>query len=126
MRKGRVNARPFHILKIGIAMPRVMLYERINRRVEAMVEGGLEEEARRMLPYRDHNALQTVGYTEWFANFDGRLSRQETIDRSKRNSRRYAKRQLTWFRRDPAIYWLPEADASTAEDYIRAQIQLNR
>jgi tRNA dimethylallyltransferase len=104
-RSGECRQRPFNIVKIGTDMPRDVLYERIDRRVDMMVEEGLVEEARAMLPKRELNALQTVGYRELFDYFDGRCSLEEAIDLVKRNSRRYAKRQLTWFRRDEAIGW---------------------
>ena len=104
-RSGERRQRPFNIVKIGTDMPREVLYERIDRRVDMMVEEGLVEEARAMLPKRELNALQTVGYRELFDYFDGRCSLEEAIELVKRNSRRYAKRQLTWFRRDEEIGW---------------------
>lgn len=106
LRVGEIKSRPFQIIKIGIRMPREVLYERINLRVDQMVEQGLEAEARSLYPLRSHNALQTVGYKEFFDYFDGLITRQEAIELIKRNSRRYAKRQETWFLRDPATYWL--------------------
>lgn len=110
MRTGRRHLRNFGILKIGVDMPRDQLYERINRRVDLMIEQGLEEEARKVYPLRRLNALQTVGYKELFTWFDGKISREEAIELIKRNSRRYAKRQLTWFRRDEAVHWFHPAD----------------
>lgn len=104
-RSGERRQRPFNIVKIGTDMPREVLYERIDRRVDMMVEEGLVEEVRAMLPKRELNALQTVGYRELFDYFDGRCSLEEAIELVKRNSRRYAKRQLTWFRRDEEIGW---------------------
>ena len=104
-RTGTRRQRDFGIVKIGIDLPRDLLYERIDRRVDRMVEQGLEAEARALYPHRALNALQTVGYKEFFDYFDGRTTRTEAIDRIKRNSRHYAKRQLTWFRRDPEIRW---------------------
>ena len=105
LRTGRKSERNFQIVKIGITLPRELLYERIDRRVDAMMAAGLETEARALYPHRALNALQTVGYRELFDWFDGHISRDEAVERIKRNSRRYAKRQLTWFRRDPAIHW---------------------
>ena len=99
-RKGVTAERPFRIIKIGTDMPRDVLYDRINRRVDMMVEDGLETEARTMYPKRHLNALQTVGYRELFEYFDGKCSFEEAVELVKRNSRRYAKRQLTWFKRD--------------------------
>lgn len=104
-RTGERRERDFRIAKIGIELPREELYARIDRRVEAMMAAGLEEEARALYPYRHLNALQTVGYRELFEWFDGILTRDEAVDLLKRNTRRYAKRQLTWFRRDPGIRW---------------------
>ena len=109
-RTGLRKQRPFDIVKIGVTLPREELYARIDRRVDAMLEAGLEEEARRMLPYRSLNALQTVGYREFFDYFDGTVTRDEAITLIKRNSRRYAKRQLTWFRRDAEIRWFSPFD----------------
>ena len=98
--------RPFKIEKIGLERPREELYERINRRVDAMMAAGLEEEARRVYPLREHNSLQTVGYRELFDYFDGKISREEALRLIKQNSRHYAKRQMTWFRADKTIRWI--------------------
>lgn len=98
--------RDFEIVKIGLERPREELYERINARVLKMMSNGLEEEARRMLPYRDLPALQTVGYKEMFQYFDGEIERDEAVRRIQVNTRHYAKRQLTWWRRDTAIKWI--------------------
>lgn len=112
-RTGRRRERPFRIVKIGIELPRAELYARIDRRVERMMAEGLEEEARRMLPHRQLNALQTVGYKELFAFFDGACSREQAVEAIQRNTRRYAKRQLTWFRRDEEVVWFrPDDDAA--------------
>ena len=99
--------RDFEIVKTGLDMPREQLYERINARVLKMMDAGLEEEARRMLPYRDLPALQTVGYKELFDCFDGTIDLDEAVRRIQVDTRHYAKRQLTWWRRDPTIHWLP-------------------
>jgi len=93
--------RPFEIVPILLEMDRVELYERINRRVDIMMEEGLEAEARKLHPQRHLNALQTVGYEELFKYFEGELSLEEAVELIKRNSRRYAKRQMTWFRKKP-------------------------
>ena len=98
--------RPFKIEKIGLERPREELYERINKRVDAMMAAGLEEEARRVYPLREHNSLQTVGYRELFDYFDGKISREEAIRLIKQNSRHYAKRQMTWFRADQDMRWI--------------------
>lgn len=109
-RTGRRQMRPFEVVKIGIDLPRAELYERIDRRVDRMLADGLEAEARALYPYRSLNALQTVGYREFFDYFEGRTSYEEAVELIKRNSRRYAKRQLTWFRRDPEIRWFHPTD----------------
>jgi tRNA dimethylallyltransferase len=102
----RFKERDFVIEKIGLQRPREELYERINARVLNMMDEGLEEEARSLLPYRDLPALQTVGYREMFDYFDGKQDLEETVRLIQRNTRHYAKRQLTWWRRDPAIRWI--------------------
>lgn len=112
-RTGERRPRPFEIVKIGIDLPREMLYDRIDRRVDQMLADGLEAEARALYPYRALNALQTVGYREFFEYFDGCIRYDEAVELIKRNSRRYAKRQLTWFRRDSEIRWFaPDDDAA--------------
>lgn len=120
-RTGTRRQRPFNVVKIGVTLPREELYERIDRRVDAMIDAGLEEEARRMLPFRNLNALQTVGYRELFEYFDGAISREEAIERIKRNTRRYAKRQLTWFRRDPEIRWFSPFETEAVLAWIEQQ-----
>lgn len=104
-RTGQKRERNFEVVKVGVDMPREELYARINRRVDGMMAAGLEAEARKVYPLRHLNSLQTVGYKELFSYFDGEITRDEAVELIKRNSRRYAKRQLTWFRRDEAIRW---------------------
>lgn len=112
-RTGERRPRPFEIVKIGIDLPRDVLYDRINRRVDRMLADRLEAEARALYPYRELNALKTVGYREFFDYFDGRIGYDEAVELIKRNSRRYAKRQLTWFRRESEIRWFaPDDDAA--------------
>lgn len=118
LRIGRRHERPFRTVKIGVTMPRAELYERIDRRVDAMIGQGLEDEARRLYPRRELNALQTVGYREMFDYFDGRVTFDQAVELIKRNTRRYAKRQLTWFRRDPEIRWFGPADDEAIAEYI--------
>ncbi len=117
LRTGIRQKRNFEIIKIGVTLPRDILYDRINRRVDAMMDVGLETEARNLYPFRQLNALQTVGYKELFEYFDGTISRDEAIELIKRNSRRYAKRQLTWFRRDTDIHWIDPNDTKTIFAY---------
>lgn len=120
-RTGERRSRPFGIVKIGVDLPRTELYDRINRRVDQMLADGLEAEARAMYPYRELNALQTVGYREFFDYFDGRTGYDEAVELIKRNSRRYAKRQLTWFRRDPEIRWFRPDDDDAILEYIGSE-----
>ena len=117
-RSGTVAERWFNIVKIGTDMPRDVLYERIDRRVDMMVEAGLVEEARSMYPKRELNSLQTVGYREMFDYFDGTITLAEAIELVKRNSRRYAKRQLTWFRRDEEIGWFVPTELDKIVEFI--------
>ena len=117
-RVGKVAERPFNIVKVGTDMSRDVLYERINRRVDMMVEQGLVAEAMAMYPKRHLNALQTVGYRELFEHFDGNCSLEEAIELIKRNSRRYAKRQLTWFRRDESTGWYSPDDIEGVVAFI--------
>lgn len=102
----RFKERDFEIVKIGLERPREELYDRINARVLRMVEEGLEDEVRTLLPYRDLPALQTVGYKEMFEYFDGKYDRDATIAHIQAHTRHYAKRQLTWWRRDGDIRWI--------------------
>lgn len=117
-RTGEKRKRNFDIIKIGVDMPREVLYERIDRRVDIMVEQGLEQEARSVSHLRHLNSLQTVGYREMFDYFDGITTREEAIELIKRNSRRYAKRQLTWFRRDEEIAWFNPKESEKIVQYI--------
>lgn len=103
---GRTRKRDFEIVKIGLTRPRELLYDRIDKRVDMMMEAGLVEEARSLIQYRDMPALKTVGYKEIFDWIDGNISLEEAVRLIKRNSRRYAKRQLTYWGRDNEIKWL--------------------
>lgn len=120
LRTGHRRERDFRIVKVGVTLPREELYARIDRRVEAMMKAGLEAEARALYPWRHLNALQTVGYRELFAWFDGRITRDEAVALIQRNSRRYAKRQLTWFRHDPEIVWFAPGDDEAIARHIEA------
>src|SRR5262245_42920851 len=117
LRRGKKARRPFSIVKIGLQPDRALLYRAIDARVDAMMEAGLEEEARHLSPYRAFNALNTVGYKELFEYFDGKTDRAEAVDRIKQNTRRFARRQVTWFRRDDAIQWF---DPSRFESIVKA------
>lgn len=124
-RRGTIAERPFDIIKIGTEMPRDTLYDRINRRVDMMVAEGLVEEAKALYHKRELNALQTVGYRELFDHFDGKCSYEEAIELIKRNSRRYAKRQMTWFRRDDSIKWFAPDRVDQIIAYIDSKILQN-
>lgn len=104
-RKETAKARPFDIIKIGLNLPREELYDRINKRVDIMFEEGLLEEAKKFYPHRNLNSLNTVGYKELFEYFDGNWDLDFAKNMIKQNSRRYAKKQLTWFNRDKDINW---------------------
>ena len=122
-RTGQRLQRPFQIIKIGIDLPREELYARIDQRVDRMLSEGLEAEARALYPYRGLNALQTVGYREFFDYFDGLISYEKAVELIKRNSRRYAKRQLTWFRRDAEIRWFRPTDDAAMIEYIDSRVR---
>lgn len=110
--------RPFEILKIGIDRPREELYDRINKRVIDMIEKGLEKEAYAMYPRKGLNALNTVGYKEMFAYFDGLIAREEAIRQIQSNTRRYMRKQLTWFKKDTSIKWFSPDNVEDILNYI--------
>lgn len=114
--------RPFHIIKIGLNMPREELYEKINKRVDLMIEKGLIEEAQRFYQQKGLNALNTVGYKELFEYFKGNIAKDKAIELIKRNSRHYAKRQLTWFKRDDAIHWFHPSEAENIINFLKEQL----
>ena len=109
-RTGEKKPRHFQIVKIGIELPREILYERINKRVDIMMEQGLLDEAKSLYPHKHLKNLQTVGYVELFDYLDGKYSLQEAIAKIKQHTRNYAKRQLTWFRKDQEVKWLNAGD----------------
>ncbi len=111
--------RDFETIKIGLTADREILYDRINRRVDVMIQNGLLEEAKALLPHKNLNALQTVGYRELFAYFEGNTDKDFAVSEIKKNTRRFAKRQLTWFRKDQDINWF---DFETPFDEISALI----
>lgn len=104
-RVGAKAQRPFAIKKLALELPREVLYQRINTRVDQMLQMGLEEEVRSLIPYQKQNALQTVGYKELFEYFDGEIAFPDAVATIKQNTRHYAKRQLTWFRKDKDYHW---------------------
>lgn len=112
-RKGKSQERPFRTIKIALELPRLLLYDRINRRVDAMLEQGLLEEVAALFPYRHLKSLSTVGYSDFYAYDHWPLHPEEfqqAIDKVKQHSRNYAKRQLTWFRKDPEYHWFAPDD----------------
>jgi len=113
--------RPFNILKIGLNTDRAQLYQQINHRVDLMMEAGLLEEVRQLLPYKHLNALNTVGYTELFNYLEGKINLEEAVIAIKQNTRRFAKRQLTWFRKDPETRWFGPEEYPAIQAYIQAQ-----
>ncbi|AYL97099.1 tRNA (adenosine(37)-N6)-dimethylallyltransferase MiaA [Mucilaginibacter celer] len=118
-RNATINQRPFDIIKLALDMPREKLYERINLRVDIMVKQGLIEEVKSLLPYRHLNALNTVGYSEVFDYFDGKSTLEEAIAMIKQNTRRFAKRQLTWFRRDQDFIWFDAGAPDVIDQMIK-------
>ena len=115
------KTRPFRIIKIGLTRPREELYKRINRRVDKMIKDGLVEEAKEMYPKRDLNALNTVGYKELFDYLKGKWTLHEAVERIKGNTRRYARKQLTWFKKDEHIQWFHPDDKDEIIRYIEQQ-----
>jgi tRNA dimethylallyltransferase len=113
--------RDFRIIKIGLNRDRHELYERINSRVDEMIKSGLEEEARTLYPLKNLNALNSVGYKEMFDYFDGKTTFEKAVELIKRNSRRYAKRQLTWWGKDPSIVWFNPSDKEEIIRYIESE-----
>lgn len=112
------QVRDFEIHKFVIDLPRELLYDRINQRVENMLDAGLLEEVRELLPYRDLQTLNTVGYSELFRYFKQEIGLERAIELIKQNSRRYAKRQLTWFRRDPKNQWIAELELESQFQHV--------
>lgn len=116
-RSGKKEERPFKVITIGLEMPRELLNERINSRVDAMMEAGQLEEAKRLFSSRHLNALQTVGYQELFDHFEGKTSLSKAVELIKQHTRQYAKRQMTWFKKNSSIHWV-----NAAEENIQEQI----
>ncbi len=112
------KSRPFRIVKIGLRREREELFDRINRRVDRMMNEGFLDEARRLLPFRHENALNTVGYKELFHYLDGEWPLDMAVERIKKNTRVYAKKQMTWFQRDPEIHWFHPDDEKGIMTFI--------
>lgn len=120
-RRNEPKVRPFNIVKIGLNLPRELLYERINARTLKMIADGLVEEALNVLPFRDTNALNTVGYKEMFEYLDGLTTIDEAIFKIQSNTRRYARKQLTWFKRDEQMRWFAPDNIEEILNYITAK-----
>ena len=121
-RKAKQSITPYQNLKIGLTMDREQLFDRINQRMDQMIAEGLFEEVRSLAAYRDLNALQTVVYTDIFGFLDGKYDKAEAIRLLKRNSRRYAKRQVTWFKRYEDIHWFQPGDETEIEKLIKSRL----
>ncbi|HEX8517680.1 MAG TPA: tRNA (adenosine(37)-N6)-dimethylallyltransferase MiaA [Bacteroidia bacterium] len=122
LRAGRIKERNFNIIKIGLNTDRGKLYDRINERVDRMMENGLLEEVRSLVQYKNANALQTVGYKELFDHLDGKTDLQSAVELIRQNTRKFAKRQLTWFRRDKNMKWFEPDEKEEIIEYIKQNI----
>jgi tRNA dimethylallyltransferase len=119
LRTNTPKQRPFNIVKIGLIREREELYTRINKRVDEMIHAGLQEEARRVYAFKSFNSLNTVGFKELFSYFDGDITLDIAIEKIKRNTRLYARKQMTWFRRDTGITWLKPDDVTGVLHHIQ-------
>ena len=124
-RKKTIKERSFRMIKIGINQDRKVLYERINQRVLKMMDAGLLEEAKTVYPYRKLNSLNTVGYKELFSYLDGECTLDEAIDLIQRNTRKYARKQLTWFRRDQQIKWFEPEQLQEIIEFVESKMSGN-
>jgi tRNA dimethylallyltransferase len=118
LRRNSTKQRNFSVVKIGLLVDREFLYNRINQRVDEMIKNGLVREVELLLPYRNENSMMTVGYAEIIEYLDGNCTLNDAIDKIKQNTRNYAKRQMTWFRRDPEIKWFDPSETEKMIQYI--------
>jgi tRNA dimethylallyltransferase len=116
--KSNRDVKPYDIVYLGLDLPRTLLYRRINERADKMMKEGFPEEAKALLPFKDYNALQTVGYKELFAHLEGNYSLKKAVDLIKQHTRNYAKRQMTWFRKIEGVHWFEEADIGKVLEII--------
>lgn len=116
---GKKTKREFNVIKIGLDLPKEILHQQIHRRVDQMINTGLEQEVKSLLLFRQRNALQTVGYTEMFEYLDGKISLAQAVEAIKTHTRQYAKRQLTWFRRDKDIHWFSPHDTDAIKSFLQ-------
>lgn len=121
--RNKVNERFFDVITVGLNMERAQLYERINERVDRMLEAGLEEEVKSLSDYRNKPALLTVGYAEMFDYFDGKIALEEAIEKIKQNSRRYAKRQITWFKKYGNTTWFDPTQRDSIIPFIEGRLR---
>lgn len=122
LRKGNIKKRDFNIIKIGLNTEREVLYERINKRVDIMMQQGLLEEVKKLLPQKHLNALQTVGYSELFDFLENKTDLNSAVDSIKQNTRKFAKRQLTWFRRDEEIKWFEPNETEKILQFLKTKL----
>ena len=123
-RKHSPIKRDFEIIKIGLNIEREKLYERINLRVDKMIEAGLINEAKENLKFREYNSLNTVGYKELFQYFDGEISQEKAIELIKRNTRHYARRQMSWFKKDEQIHWFNPSEKEDVIHFINSLLEI--
>jgi len=121
-RKGEKVKRDFNIIRIGLELPREELVLHINTRVDAMMKAGLLDEVKALLPFKQLNALQTVGYAELFDHLEGKMSLEKAVEQIKINTRQYAKRQMTWFKKDPAFRWFSPGDVQTMIAWVETML----
>ncbi len=119
---GKKTVRDFNIIKLGLDLTKEVLHQKIHQRVDQMISAGLEQEVKSLLPYRQRNALQTVGYTEMFEYLDGKISLAQAVEAIKTHTRQYAKRQLTWFRRDKDIHWFSPHDTDAIKSFLQTSM----
>ncbi len=120
------NKRPFECIMIGLNIDRTLLYNRINQRVDEMIENGLENEVKKLLPFSKHNSMKTVGYQEVASYLNNEYDLEEAIRLIKRNSRRYAKRQMTWFRKDKNVKWFHPKEYENILNFIKKKMSLKQ
>ena len=121
-RTNKAKPRSFHIIKIGLNREREELYARITARVDAMMQDGLLEEARKVYSFRNYNSLNTVGYKELFAYFDGIMTLEQAIEKIKRNTRVYSRKQVTWFKRDADVMWFSPDNEKAILRYLNSRL----
>lgn len=122
-RKNKTTERDFNIIKIGLELSKEELHRNINNRVDKMMQIGLLDEVTALLPYRNYNALQTVGYKELFNYLDENITLNEAVEEIKKNTRQYAKRQVTWFKKDKNITWFDPSDHSSIKGFVDERLK---